>query len=90
MPLKKHSICVGWEDITTKELIAFHGVIFNMARRVKCSIKDSFSEQWLDSSWFYKDIFSRRDFCNYIGDFMPFPLLGVELQRGKCSPKLVK
>jgi hypothetical protein len=31
MPLKKHLIWVGWKDITTEELMAFHGVILNMA-----------------------------------------------------------
>jgi ribosomal protein S15P/S13E len=60
MPLKKRSIWVGWEDVTTEELMAFHGVILNMARHMKSSVKDFFSEQWLDSSRFYKDIFSRK------------------------------
>jgi hypothetical protein len=32
MPLGKHSIWVGWEYVITKELMAFHGVILNMAR----------------------------------------------------------
>jgi hypothetical protein len=50
MPLKTHLILVGWEDITTGELGAFHGVMLNIARHVKCSIKDFFCEQWLDSS----------------------------------------
>jgi hypothetical protein len=62
MPLKKHFIWVGWEDVTTEELLAFHGVILNMARDVKSSVKDFFSEQWLDSSQFYKDIHSRKRF----------------------------
>jgi hypothetical protein len=39
MPLKKYLIWVGWEDITTNELIVFHGVIFNMAQCVKSFIK---------------------------------------------------
>jgi hypothetical protein len=44
MPLKKYLIWVGWEDITTDELTrVFHGVMFNMARHVKC-FKDFFSE----------------------------------------------
>jgi hypothetical protein len=62
MPLKKHSIWFGWQDVTTKELMAFHGVILYMPRHVKSSVKDFFSEQWLDSSWFYKDVFSRKRF----------------------------
>jgi hypothetical protein len=62
MPLKKHPIWVGWEDITTVDLMAFRGVILNMARHVKSSIKDFFSEQCLDSSRFYKDTFSRKRF----------------------------
>jgi hypothetical protein len=42
--------------------MAFHGVILNMARHMKSSVKDFFSEQWLDSSRFYKYIFSRKRF----------------------------
>lgn len=61
-PLRKHSIWNGWEDVTAEELMAFHGVILNMGRRMKSTIKDFFSEQWLDSSRFYKDIFSRKRF----------------------------
>jgi hypothetical protein len=90
MALRKHSIWVGWEDVTTEELMAFHGVILNVARHVKSSIKDFFSGQWLDSSRFYKDIFSRKRFFNYIGVFMFLLLLGLKLQIGKCSPELVK
>jgi hypothetical protein len=45
MPLKEHPILVGWEDIMTKQMMLFHGVILNMARHVKCSINDFFSEQ---------------------------------------------
>jgi hypothetical protein len=62
MPLKTHSIWVGWEDVTTEELMASHGVILNMARHVRSSVKDFFSEQWLDSSRCYKDTFSRKIF----------------------------
>jgi hypothetical protein len=50
MPLKEHLIWARWGDIMTEQLMVFHGVILNMARHVKCSIKDFFSEQWLDSS----------------------------------------
>ncbi|XP_069697349.1 piggyBac transposable element-derived protein 4-like isoform X1 [Periplaneta americana] len=60
--LQKHSIWNWWEDDTTEELMAFHGVILNMGRRMKSTIKDFFLEQWLDSSRFYKDIFSRERF----------------------------
>jgi hypothetical protein len=66
MPLEKHSIWVGWEDVTSEELMAFHGIILNMARHVKCSIKDFSSEQWLDSSRFYEDIFSWKRLFSYI------------------------
>jgi hypothetical protein len=60
MPLEKLLIWVGWEDITSEDLMAFHDVILNMARCAKCSVKGYFSEQWLDSSQFYKDILSRK------------------------------
>jgi hypothetical protein len=33
MRLKKHSIWVGWEEVKSKELMAFHGIILNMVRR---------------------------------------------------------
>jgi hypothetical protein len=35
---------------STEELMVLHGVILNMTRCVKCSFKDFFSEEWLDSS----------------------------------------
>jgi hypothetical protein len=39
----KEMFDLGWvEDVTTKELMIFHGVILNMARHVKSSIKDFF------------------------------------------------
>jgi hypothetical protein len=50
MPLEEHPIWVRWEDITTEQLTVYHGVILNMARHVKCPIKDFFSEQWINSS----------------------------------------
>jgi hypothetical protein len=40
MSLKKHSIWVRWKDITSEQLMTFHGVMLNMARHVQCSIKD--------------------------------------------------
>jgi hypothetical protein len=43
MPLKKYSIWIGWAEVTSEKLMAFHGVILNVARHVKCSIKDFFS-----------------------------------------------
>jgi hypothetical protein len=90
MPLKKHSIWVGWEDVTTEELMAFHGVILNMARHVKSSVKDFFSEQWLDSSRFYKDICSRKRFLQLYWGLHVSPPPTAKLQIGKCSPELVK
>jgi hypothetical protein len=50
MPLRKHSLWVTYEKITTEELMAFHGDILNMARYIKSSVKYYFSEQWIDSS----------------------------------------
>jgi hypothetical protein len=52
VPLKKNLIWAALEDITTEELMVFHGVILNMAKRAKCSTKDLISEHWLDSSQF--------------------------------------
>jgi hypothetical protein len=60
VPLKKHLISIWWEEVKAKELVVFHGVTLNMARRVKCPVKYFLSEQWLGSSQFYKDIFSRK------------------------------
>jgi hypothetical protein len=62
MHLKKHSIWVRWKDVTCEDLVEFHGVRLNMAKHVKCSIKNFFSEQWLDSSWLYREIFSWKRF----------------------------
>lgn len=62
-PLPKHSIWWQWTDVTLKEMIAFHGVLLNMGRQIKKSMKDFFSNDWLDSSDFCKNIFSRKRFC---------------------------
>jgi hypothetical protein len=64
--------------------------MLNMARHVKCSIKDFFSRQWLDSSWFYMDIFSRKRFLQLYWDLHDSPPPRLELQISKYSPELVK
>jgi hypothetical protein len=91
MPLKKHLVLVGWEDVNTAELMAFHGVMLNMARLVKCSIKDFFCEQWLDSLHdSTRTYFQGREFCNYIGITMSCLPPRAELHIAKCSPEPVK
>jgi hypothetical protein len=62
MHLKKYLIWVRWEGISNEELMAFIGVILNMARHVK-----SLSGIFLPNNGFtlhtsYKDIFSRKRF----------------------------
>lgn len=62
-PLQRYSIWWDWKDVTVHELMAFHGVLLNMGRQAKLSMKDFFSESWVDSSAFFKDVFSRKRFC---------------------------
>jgi hypothetical protein len=57
--------------------MAFYGVILNMARYVKCSIKELFSEQRLESSWLYRDIFSRKRFLQLYWGLHISPVLGL-------------
>jgi hypothetical protein len=76
--IAKHSILVGWEDVTIVELMEFHDVILklNLARCMKCPVKDFVSENCLGSSQFYKDIFLRKrflQFCNYIENCLSTP-----------------
>jgi hypothetical protein len=82
---KKHFNQVRWAEVTSEELI-FHSAMLNIAKHVKCSITDLFSEVWLD---FYKNIFSRRRFLQlYWGLQISFSpsLLGLELQINIYSP----
>lgn len=51
MPLEKHLIWVRWEDVTTEELMAFHGVMLNMAKHV--SLTHSLSAYVLWFAGFY-------------------------------------
>jgi hypothetical protein len=81
MPLKKHSICIRWKDVTCEDLMAFHGVRLNMAKHVKCFIKNFFSNSGLTLHAFAGTYFHGRDFCSYIGVYMSL-LLMLELQTG--------
>jgi hypothetical protein len=58
-----------------------------MARCMKCSVKDFFSKQWLDSSQIYKNVVSRKRFLQlYWGLHVSQPFR-LELQIG---PELTK
>jgi hypothetical protein len=86
MPLEKYSILLGWEDITTEELVVFHDVLnLNIARCTKCSVKDFFSEQWLDSLQFYKNIVSSKRFLQLYWGLHISPSFRLEHQIAKCS-----
>jgi hypothetical protein len=73
MPLKKKTLdWIRWKDVTTKKLVAFLGVILNMAKHVKCSIKNFFcSRMTLHGST--RIYFQGRNFYNYTGIFMTPP-----------------
>lgn len=59
-PLRKNSIWWDWKDVTANEIMVFHGVLLNMGRQAKTTLKDFFSDNWVDSSNFFKDVFSRK------------------------------
>jgi hypothetical protein len=83
-------IWVEWEVVATKELMEFYGVILNMTRNVKSSIKDISLNSGLTLHSSKRMYFEGREFYNYIGVLMSLPLLGLKLQVGKCSPELAK
>jgi hypothetical protein len=91
MPLKKHFIWDRWEDVTTEDLKVFHGVILNMSRCVKCSVKD-FSKQWLDISWFYKGMFPRKRFLQLHCDLhdSPPPRAGTPDEQKQSQASKIK
>lgn len=61
-PLPKFSSWWGWTDVTLNEMKAFHGVLLNMAMKKNDKLQDFFSREWLDSSQFFVDCFSRKRF----------------------------
>jgi len=61
-PLTKYSMWHSWKDVSSEEMKAFFGVILNMALNLKAQLVDFFTEDWLDRTPFYKDVFSRLRF----------------------------
>jgi hypothetical protein len=90
--MKKYSILVGWEGVTTEELVAFHDVTLNlnMARCMKCSVKKTFSLNSGLILQFCKDIVSRKRFLQLYWGLHVSPLSKLVLLIGKCSPELSK
>jgi hypothetical protein len=58
-PLTKYSMWHSWKDIFSEEMKAFFGVILNMALNLKAQLFDYFTEDWLDQTPFFKDVFFR-------------------------------
>jgi len=56
-----------WVDVTLEELMAFLGVIMNIALDFKAHMVDYFSAEWLDRTVFFKDIFLIGGFFSYFG-----------------------
>ena len=52
----------SWKDVSSEEMKAFFGVILNMALNLKAQLVDYFTEDWLDRTPFFKDVFSRLRF----------------------------
>ena len=61
-PLTKHSMWHSWKYVSSEEMKAFFGVILNMALNLKAQLVDYFTEDWLDRTPFFKDVFSRLHF----------------------------
>ena len=61
-PLTKYSMWHSWKDVSSEETKAFFGVILNMALNLKAQLVDYFTEDWLDQTPFFKDVFSRLRF----------------------------
>ena len=61
-PLTKYSMWHSWKDVSSEEMKAFSGVILNVALNLKVQLVDFFTEDWLDRTPFFKDVFSRLCF----------------------------
>ena len=61
-PLTKYSMWHLWKDISSEETKAFFGVILNMTLNLKVQLGDYFTEDGLDRTPFFKDVFSRLHF----------------------------
>ena len=61
-PLTKYSVWHLWKDVSSEEMKAFFGVILNMALNLKVQLVYYFTEDWLDQTPFFKDVFSRFRF----------------------------
>jgi hypothetical protein len=61
-PLTKYSMWHLWKDVSSEEMKALFGVIMNMAPNLKAQIVDYFTEDSLDRTAFFKDVFSRLRF----------------------------
>jgi hypothetical protein len=48
-----------WKHVLSEEMKALFGVILNMALNLKAQLVDYFTEEWLDRTPFFKDVFSR-------------------------------
>jgi hypothetical protein len=62
-----------WVDVTLELLMAFLGVIMNIALNFKAHMMDYFSAEWLDRIVF-KDVFLIRGFFSYFGCCIMFLL----------------
>jgi hypothetical protein len=63
-PLTKYSVWHSWKDVSSEEMKAFFSVILNMALNLKAQLVDYFTEDWLDRTPFFKDVFSRLRFLH--------------------------
>jgi hypothetical protein len=52
----------SWKDVLSEEMKVFFGVIMNMALNLKAQLVDYFTEDWLDRTPFFKDVFSHLCF----------------------------
>jgi hypothetical protein len=71
----------SWKDASPEEMKAFFGVILNMALNLKARLVDYFTEDWLDRTPFFKDVFSHLHFLQifWMQHLVP-PVSGTEIQ----------
>jgi len=60
-PLTKYS-WHSWKDVSSEEMKVFFGIILNTALNLKAQLVDYFTEDLLDRTPFFKDVFSRLCF----------------------------
>jgi hypothetical protein len=62
IPITKYSTWQSWKDVSSEEMKVFFGVILNMALNLTAQLVDYFTDDWLNPTLSFKDVFSHLRF----------------------------